>query len=250
MAFIRAALPARNECVLVGIAEEESNPMKQEMLINVAQPEECRIAIVEDGVLEELYVERAGQDNYVGNIYKGVVVNLEPSIQAAFVDFGVGRNGFLHVSDIEPEYFRQGGYDPQKPLGSPEPRHVPQHTSDSAVGDEFDEGLEDATAQRPRNHRYGGRPRFKPQHSRTLSGVDAGVGANRRLAEDRGRADPPPIARHHARIEPAEGRWFYRPDRRQRPHQTRAVARHGLSAPPLEGDRPSHQKNAGPGGYL
>ena len=86
--------------------------MKQEMLINVAQPEECRIAIVEDGVLEELYVERAGQDNYVGNIYKGVVVNLEPSIQAAFVDFGVGRNGFLHISDVEPQYFRQGGYDP------------------------------------------------------------------------------------------------------------------------------------------
>ena len=45
--------------------------MKQEMLINVAQPEECRIAIVEDGVLEELYVERSSQDNYVGNIYKG-----------------------------------------------------------------------------------------------------------------------------------------------------------------------------------
>ena len=88
--------------------------MKQEMLINVAQPEECRIAIVEDGVLEELYVERAGQDNYVGNIYKGVVVNLEPSIQAAFVDFGVGRNGFLHISDVEPQYFRQGGYDPRQ----------------------------------------------------------------------------------------------------------------------------------------
>ena len=64
--------------------------MKQEMLINVSQPEECRIAVVEDGVLEELYIERTGQDNYVGNIYKGVVVNLEPSIQAAFVDFGVG----------------------------------------------------------------------------------------------------------------------------------------------------------------
>src|SRR6201987_877590 len=88
--------------------------MKQEMLINVAQPEECRIAIVEDGVLEELYVERTGQDSYVGNIYKGVVVNLEPSIQAAFVDFGVGRNGFLHISDVEPQYFRQGGYDPRK----------------------------------------------------------------------------------------------------------------------------------------
>ncbi len=93
--------------------------MKQEMLINVAQPEECRIAIVEDGVLEELYVERTGQDSYVGNIYKGVVVNLEPSIQAAFVDFGVGRNGFLHISDVEPQYFVQGGFDPDKPLGPP-----------------------------------------------------------------------------------------------------------------------------------
>ena len=105
--------------MLAGLAEQESETMKQEMLINVAQPEECRIAIVEDGVLEELYIERTGQDNYVGNIYKGVVVNLEPSIQAAFVDFGVGRNGFLHISDVEPQYFRQGGYDPDKPIGPP-----------------------------------------------------------------------------------------------------------------------------------
>ena len=68
--------------------------------------------------MEELYIERTSQDNYVGNIYKGKVVNLEPSIQAAFVDFGVGRNGFLHISDIEPQYYRQGGFDPGKPLES------------------------------------------------------------------------------------------------------------------------------------
>jgi ribonuclease E len=80
--------------------------MKKEMLINVLQPEECRIAIMEDGVLEELYVERTNQESYVGNIYKGRIVNIEPSIQAAFVDFGVGRNGFLHVSDVEPAYYR------------------------------------------------------------------------------------------------------------------------------------------------
>jgi ribonuclease E len=80
--------------------------MKKEMLINVLQPEECRIAILEDGVLEELYVERTSHESYVGNIYKGRIVNIEPSIQAAFVDFGVGRNGFLHVSDVEPEYYR------------------------------------------------------------------------------------------------------------------------------------------------
>src|SRR5438270_4576901 len=85
--------------------------MKKEMLINVLQPEECRIAILEDGVLEELYVERTSQESYVGNIYKGKIVNIEPSIQAAFVDFGIGRNGFLHVSDVEPTYYRhlEGG---------------------------------------------------------------------------------------------------------------------------------------------
>src|SRR5437870_8439922 len=80
--------------------------MKKEMLINVLQPEECRIAIVEDGVLEELYVERSSQESYVGNIYKGRIVNIEPSIQAAFVDFGIGRNGFLHVTDVVPAYYR------------------------------------------------------------------------------------------------------------------------------------------------
>jgi ribonuclease E len=80
--------------------------MKKEMLINVLQPEECRIAIVEDGILEELYVERASQESYVNNIYKGRIVNIEPSIQAAFVDFGIGRNGFLHVSDVDPVYYR------------------------------------------------------------------------------------------------------------------------------------------------
>jgi ribonuclease E len=81
--------------------------MKKEMLINVLQPEECRIAIVEDGVLEELYVERTSNENYTGNIYKGRIVNLEPAIQAAFVDFSVGRNGFLHISDVEPQYYRK-----------------------------------------------------------------------------------------------------------------------------------------------
>lgn len=80
--------------------------MKKEMLINVLQPEECRIAIVEDGQLEELYVERSSQESYVGNIYKGRIVNIEPSIQAAFIDFGIGRNGFLHVSDVDPAYYK------------------------------------------------------------------------------------------------------------------------------------------------
>lgn len=80
--------------------------MKKEMLINVRQSEESRIGIIEDGVLEELYVERNSLESAVGNIYLGRVVNIEPSIQAVFVDFGIGRNGFLHVSDVEYQYYK------------------------------------------------------------------------------------------------------------------------------------------------
>lgn len=75
------------------------------MLIDYIPGEECRIAIVEDGKLEEFYQERASAESHVGNIYKGRVMNVEPSIQAAFVDFGLERNGFLHVSDLHPMYF-------------------------------------------------------------------------------------------------------------------------------------------------
>jgi ribonuclease E len=112
--------------------------MKKEILINVAQQEECRIAFVEDGRLEDLYVERSSQDNIVGNIYKGKIVNLEPSIQAVFVDFGVGKNGFLHISDVEPSYYRQAGLDPDEIMRDERRRqaearargHRPQFTSD------------------------------------------------------------------------------------------------------------------------
>lgn len=82
--------------------------MAREMLVNVAEREECRVAVVENNVLEELYVERASLDSHVGNIYKGKIVNIESGIQAAFVDFGAGRNGFLHISDVHPRYFPGG----------------------------------------------------------------------------------------------------------------------------------------------
>jgi ribonuclease E len=76
------------------------------MLINAVDPEESRIAVVEDGVLQELHVELASREAYLGNIYKGKVVNIEPSIGAAFVAFGGRVNGFLHVSDVLPSYGR------------------------------------------------------------------------------------------------------------------------------------------------
>ena len=140
--------------------------MKKEMLINVSQPEECRIAIIEDGVLEELYIERSSHDNLVGNIYKGRIVNLEPSIQAAFVDFGVGRNGFLHISDVEPQYFRQGGYDPEKMQGEDDAAS----RGDVADDEEGDprEGGRPPQQQRRRRFNSGGRPRVKPPDRKSV----------------------------------------------------------------------------------
>jgi len=79
--------------------------MSREMLINVAEREECRVAVVERGALEELYVERASIGTHVGSIYKGKIVNIESGIQAAFIDIGIEKNGFLHISDVHPRYF-------------------------------------------------------------------------------------------------------------------------------------------------
>jgi ribonuclease E len=62
-------------------------------------------------------MERASSTSHVGNIYKGRVTNVEPSIQAAFIDFGLGRNGFLHISDLMPSYFGHKGEDFQESVG-------------------------------------------------------------------------------------------------------------------------------------
>jgi ribonuclease E len=75
------------------------------MLVNAADTDECRIAMLSQGILEEFYIERGSNDLHVGNIYKGRVTNVEPAIQAAFIDFGINKNGFLHISDLHPQYF-------------------------------------------------------------------------------------------------------------------------------------------------
>jgi len=90
-------------------ASVKASPRSQaEMIINYVPGEECRVAMVEDGKLEELMVEPTDRVSRVGNIYVGKVANIEPSIQAVFVDFGTEENGFLHISDLHPQYFAKG----------------------------------------------------------------------------------------------------------------------------------------------
>ena len=73
--------------------------MSEEILINMT-PMETRVAVVENGVLQEVYIERAAARGIVGNIYKGKVVRVLPGMQAAFVDIGLERASFIHASDI------------------------------------------------------------------------------------------------------------------------------------------------------
>jgi ribonuclease E len=80
--------------------------MDRRMLINATHSEECRIAIVEDGQLVELEIESETGRKLKGNIYKARISRIEPSLQAAFIDIGTSRNGFLQVNDVHPSYFR------------------------------------------------------------------------------------------------------------------------------------------------
>ena len=74
--------------------------MSSEILINIT-PMETRVALVENGVLQEVSVEREKNRGIVGNIYKGKVVRVLPGMQAAFVDIGIGKTGFLSGSDAQ-----------------------------------------------------------------------------------------------------------------------------------------------------
>jgi len=84
---------------------KSKNKVSEIMIVNDDPGVATRIAICEDGRLEELYTERMKTATSVGNIYKGRVTNVESSIQAVFVEYGGPQSGFLHVTDVHPKYF-------------------------------------------------------------------------------------------------------------------------------------------------
>ncbi|WP_457577410.1 Rne/Rng family ribonuclease [Desulfomarina sp.] len=86
--------------------EKKAEPVRK-LLINAEEPEECRIALLEDGRLESIHVSSVTRTRTKNNIYKAKIVAIEPSLQAAFVDYGTDKNGFLPFSEIHPEYYRQ-----------------------------------------------------------------------------------------------------------------------------------------------
>ena len=88
--------------------------MTKKMLINSSHPEECRVAVVVDGELDELDIKTGPKEATVGNIYKGVITRIEPSLQAVFVNYGSPKNGFLSVNDIHSSYFPESFHDSRR----------------------------------------------------------------------------------------------------------------------------------------
>jgi len=90
--------------------EAQKTPEKKgliKLLINAEEPEECRIAQVENGRLDSYHVTTVVRERTKNNIYKGRIVAVEANLQAAFVEIGTDRNGFLPFNEIHPEYFRE-----------------------------------------------------------------------------------------------------------------------------------------------
>ena len=83
------------------------------MLVNATQPEELRVALVDGQRLYDLDIEATGKEQKKSNIYKGRIVRLEPSLEAAFVDYGADRHGFLPLKEVSRSLFRDRGRDNQ-----------------------------------------------------------------------------------------------------------------------------------------
>ncbi len=81
---------------------------KKRMLINAIHDEESRVAIVEDGYLHELDIESAHKALTKSNIYRGKITKVEGSLQAAFVEYGAARQGFLPLGEVHPDYWKDG----------------------------------------------------------------------------------------------------------------------------------------------
>src|SRR5271169_7104974 len=110
--------------------------MPNKMLIDATHPEETRVVVVRGNRVEEFDFETAQRKQLRGNIYLAKVTRVEPSLQAAFIEYGGNRHGFLAFSEIHPDYFRIPIGD--RSAGDSEWGH-PDAEGPEAAGEAFDE---------------------------------------------------------------------------------------------------------------
>src|SRR6266508_2196711 len=109
--------------------------MSMRMLIDARHPEETRVAVVKGNRIEEFDFESAEHKQLKGNIYLAKVTRVEPSLQAAFVDYGGNRHGFLAFNEIHPDYYRIPIADREALLAE---QRAAEHAREAAQDDEDD----------------------------------------------------------------------------------------------------------------
>ncbi|HLX63718.1 MAG TPA: Rne/Rng family ribonuclease [Planctomycetota bacterium] len=144
--------------------QQAPSNIRKVVLLNSTEPGEIRVAILENGELAEIFMERKSHYHQAGNIYKGRVVNVEPSLQAAFIDLGSERNGFLHASDVIPPDGGYGDILEKKPFdknrGKQEQRNEPRPQNEARQQHEL------RPQHEPRSHGSGPRGQGSGQRER------------------------------------------------------------------------------------
>src|SRR5262247_687554 len=157
--------------------------MAKVMLIDATHPEETRVAVVDGRKLEEFDVEVASRRPLKGNIYLAKVTRVEPSLQAAFVEYGGNRHGFLAFAEIHPDYYQIPVADRQALIAQEE---RDQRDADAEA--------EHRAGRRGRRHRHRGSERHRDRDvvkSESISPEEAPAGATEVPTADGGFGEPP-----------------------------------------------------------
>ena len=134
--------------------------MANKMLIDAMHPEETRVVVLRGSRVEEFDFESASKRQLRGNIYLAKVIRVEPSLQAAFVDYGGNRHGFLAFSEIHPDYYQ-----------------IPVSDRQALLEDEAHDTHEEEEERRPRRSRRRRGDRPPPMDRRSDDEVVSGPGA-------------------------------------------------------------------------
>ena len=110
--------------------------MEKKLLIDAAHPEETRVVVAESSQTHDFDFENVGKTQITGNIYLAKVTRVEPSLQAAFLDYGGNRHGFLAFSEIHPDYY-------QIPLADKEALIAEQVAAEAALREKEVDALKD-----------------------------------------------------------------------------------------------------------
>ena len=149
------------------IVRDQEAQRTQVILVNAVDREEKRVAVVEDGRIVEFLMTSESQMTLVNDIYRGKVVNLEPAIGAAFVDFGQGRNGFLHTSDVLALYGEKDFSLDQLLTSKVDPEDWDESSSQPDVADEVADE-EDPKSEAKPSARDRQRGRHRPRDRRPI----------------------------------------------------------------------------------